>query len=115
MPNTQDPDSVIEVSSTSNSINLTESTVTKMVESGATVSIDERIVSERLRQAGWSFDLALFMTTAFACLGLAGGSVALSSGNWIGGFTSAGGLAASVRCLQLAKDANDRLDRLADD
>lgn len=68
------------------------------------------IVQERLRQARYSFNLALISTALSACISLVGAGLLLSSKVPEGTVTAVGGMAASVRCLQLAKDANDRLD-----
>lgn len=71
-----------------------------------------RIAEERLRQAGYSFDLALVMTAASAIIGFVGVGLLLSGQATEGTITATGGLASSVRCLQLARDANNRLDKI---
>ncbi|MEM8808919.1 MAG: hypothetical protein AAGF01_23115 [Cyanobacteria bacterium P01_G01_bin.38] len=76
------------------------------------VNIEELIAKERLRQAQYSFNLAFVMTTAFACVGLAGIGLFLKGKSTEGIISATGGTVASVRCLQMAKDANDRLDML---
>lgn len=70
------------------------------------------IVQERLRQARRSFNLALIATALSACIGLVGAGLLLSGKVTEGTVTAAGGMAASVQCVQLAKDANDRLDKI---
>lgn len=70
------------------------------------------IAQERLRQAHHSFNLALFLTAVSACISLVGAGLMLSSKLPEGAVTTAGGLATSVRSIQLAKDANDRLDKI---
>jgi hypothetical protein len=73
--------------------------------------IELSIAQERLRQAGYSFNLALIATTVsfFVGAGL------ILSNKIPEGTVAAGGLALSVRCLQLAKDANDRLDKFLEE
>lgn len=71
------------------------------------------IAEERLRQARYSFNLAFVMLAASATIGFVGIGLLLSKKAPEGTITAAGGLASSVRCLQLAKEANDRLDKIA--
>ncbi len=73
--------------------------------------IERIIVQERLRQARYSFNLALIATGVSACVGLAGAGLLLSGKLPEGAVTAAGGLASSACCIRLAKDANDRLDK----
>jgi hypothetical protein len=75
--------------------------------------IELSIAHERLRQARRSFDLAWVTTATFAFVGI-GGVILLMAGQPItGGTATAGGIGVTVYCLRLAKDANDRLDRVA--
>lgn len=74
--------------------------------------IEFSITQERLRQARCSFNLALIATALSACISVVGGGLMLSGKVSEGTVTAAGGMAASVRCIQLAKDANDRLDKI---
>ena len=76
-------------------------------------AVELSIAQERLRQARWSFNLALAMTAAFAVISLVGVGLLLSGKTTEGSVAAAGGFASSVRCLQLAKDTNDRLDKVA--
>lgn len=76
-------------------------------------AVELSIAQERLRQARWSFNLALAMTAAFAVISLVGVGLLLSGKTIEGSVAAAGGFASSVRCLQLAKDTNDRLDKVA--
>jgi hypothetical protein len=76
-------------------------------------AVELSIAQERLRQARWSFNVALAMTTAFAVISLVGVALLLSGKTTEGSVAAAGGFASSVRCLQLAKDTNDRLDKIA--
>jgi hypothetical protein len=75
-------------------------------------SIEASIAQERLRQARYSFNLALIATALSACISLIGAGLLLSGKVPEGTVTAAGGMAASVRCIQLAKDTNDRLDKI---
>ncbi|BAZ33705.1 hypothetical protein NIES4074_62190 (plasmid) [Cylindrospermum sp. NIES-4074] len=75
-------------------------------------TIEFYIVQERLRQARYSFNLSLIATTISFFIGLVGAGLILSNKIPEGTVAAAGGLASSMRCFQLAKDANDRLDKL---
>ncbi len=70
------------------------------------------IATERLRQARYSFNTALSATTASFFIGLVGAGLLLSNKISEGTVIAAGGLASSVQCIQLAKDANRRLDKI---
>lgn len=74
----------------------------------------------RLRQASLSFYLYFTMTSATALVGLVGLGVLVTERIPIGTLTAFGGFASSAYYCKLtrdarnlAKDANDRLDRLA--
>lgn len=73
------------------------------------------IVQERIRQARHSFNLALFIIAISTCISLGGAGLLLSGKVTEGAVTTAGGLVSTVRCIQFAKDANDRLDRTTHD
>ncbi len=77
--------------------------------------IELNIAKERLRQAQRSFDLAWFTTAACALVGISGVILLITGQPITGGGATAGGLGATVYCLRLAKDANDRLDKVAKD
>lgn len=72
-------------------------------------SMEKSIVRERIRQARHSFNLALVVTTTFSIIG-----AGLLFANQVpeGGTATAGGLLSSVGFSKLAKEANDRLDRI---
>ncbi|NEQ67720.1 MAG: hypothetical protein F6K21_19880 [Symploca sp. SIO2D2] len=75
-------------------------------------------MTERLRQAHLSFNLAIGLAAIGGIVGMAGIILLFSGKVSEGTVTTAGGLASnimSIRCLKLAKDANDRLDKLAKD
>lgn len=69
----------------------------------------EMIIVERLRQARYSFNAAL----AANVFSIVGAAFLLSGKVPEGAVTTSSGMAVSVGCLKLAKDANDRLDRIA--
>lgn len=79
------------------------------------LAIELSIATERLRQARYSFNLALAATTASVCISLTGAGLLLFNKAPEGTITAVAGIASSMRCIQLAKDANDRLDRIAKD
>ena len=73
----------------------------------------EMIIVERLRQARYSFNAALPATVISTFISLLGAALLLSGKVPEGAVTTSSGMALSVGCLKLAKDANDRLDRIA--
>ncbi|MCC5640290.1 hypothetical protein LC593_31545 [Nostoc sp. CHAB 5844] len=73
---------------------------------------NQEIIKERIRQARYSFNLALTATGMSACISLVGAGLLLSGRVPEGTVTAAGGMAASARCTRLAKDTNDRLDKI---
>lgn len=70
------------------------------------------VVKERLRQSRYSFNAALAATVLSTCISLLGAALLLSGKVTEGAVTTSSGMAVSVGCLKLAKDANDRLDRI---
>lgn len=75
-------------------------------------AIELSIVQERLRQAHFGFNLAFTATAISACVSLIGAGLLLSGKVPEGMVITSGGLVSSVRCVRLAKDANDRLDKI---
>jgi hypothetical protein len=73
------------------------------------------IVQERLRQARHSFDFALIATALSFGISLVGAGCLITNNVSEGAVTTAVGLVASVRYMQIAKDANNRLDKIVDD
>jgi hypothetical protein len=73
----------------------------------------ELILNERLRQARLSFNLALAMTAATTVMGLVGIGLLYAKQIQAGAVTTTSGVALSVCCFKLAKDANDRLDKIS--
>ena len=79
-------------------------------------SIESSIVQERIRQAQHSFNLALGATALSVFISLVGAMIFLSGKNSLAGISAtSGGIVFTVGCTRFAKDANDRLDRLAED
>ena len=75
----------------------------------------EIILHERVRQARKSFDLAYAMTAFSAAIGLTGAVLMFSGQVPAGLITTTGSTSLTICGLRLAKDANDRLDKLATD
>ncbi|GAA6617586.1 TRADD-N-associated membrane domain-containing protein [Scytonema sp. NUACC26] len=75
-------------------------------------SVEASVAQERLRQARLSFNLALVATAVSTFISLVGAALLLTLRANEGAVTAASGMVACVRCVQLAKDANDRLDRI---
>jgi hypothetical protein len=70
------------------------------------------IIQERIRQASLSFNLSLFATAASAVVSLTGTGLILSGNLSEGSIAAASGAGSTVYCIKLARDANDRLDRI---
>lgn len=75
-------------------------------------SIELSIAQERLRQSRYSFNLAIIATAVSFFISLVGAGILLSNKVPQGTVITAVGLVSGVRCTQLAKDANDRLDKI---
>jgi len=73
------------------------------------------IVKERLRQAHYSFNLALIATSVSTCISLIGAGLLMTGKLPKGMVTTVGGLASSACCIRFAKDANDRLDKILEE
>lgn len=76
-------------------------------------NIEISITQERLRQARCSFNVALTATSVLACIGFIGAGLLLLGKVSEGTVTALGSAVSCVGCLRLAKDANDRLDKIA--
>jgi uncharacterized membrane protein YbhN (UPF0104 family) len=74
--------------------------------------IKQQIAEERLFQASFSFKLASIATIMFALISLFGVGLFLSGHLPAGSLIAASGVKSTVHFLKLAKDANDRLDRI---
>lgn len=70
------------------------------------------IVQERLRQARRSFDLAIIATSLSFGISVVGAECLLANQASEGAVATAIGLVAGVRCVRIAKDANNRVDRM---
>ncbi|MEM9925183.1 MAG: hypothetical protein AAF915_15760 [Cyanobacteria bacterium P01_D01_bin.50] len=75
-------------------------------------SIELSIAQERLRQARYSFNLAIFATAVSFFISLVGAGILLSNKIPQGTVLAAGGLVSAVEFQKLSKDANDRLDKI---
>lgn len=69
-------------------------------------------LKERIRQAKLSFDALLLATVLTGAVSFAGIYFLLSGQVSKGSLTSIGGFISNVAFVKLAKDANDRLDRV---
>lgn len=74
--------------------------------------IELSIAQERLRQARYSFNLAIIATAVSFFIGLVGAGILLINKAPQGSVIAAIGLVSGVRCTKFANDANDRLDRI---
>jgi hypothetical protein len=70
------------------------------------------IIQERLRQARQSFNFALASAGASVLISITGAGLLMSNQTTEAAVTTACGLVSSVGCLQIAKDANNRLDKI---
>lgn len=73
--------------------------------------LNTRIAQELLRQASYSFNLALVMIGVTALINCIGVGLLLSNHQSVGAVTTAIGLISTVPCRRFAKDANDRLTK----
>jgi hypothetical protein len=78
-------------------------------------SVEVAIIQERLRQARYSFNTALISSAAFATISFLGAAIVLFGAGKEGAVIASTGMAGSVGCMRLAKDANDRLDKIMDE
>ncbi|MGE5658864.1 MAG: TRADD-N-associated membrane domain-containing protein [Actinomycetota bacterium] len=76
-------------------------------------AIETKIANERLRQARYSFNAALIASSISACAAVAGASLLLCGKVPEGTAATSGSAAICMGCVRLAKDANDRLDKIA--
>ncbi len=76
----------------------------------ATIELD--IAHERLRQARHSFNIALASSVAFTGFTVLGAILLMSGTLPEGAAIASTSMISSVGCIRLAKDANDRLDKL---
>ena len=74
--------------------------------------IEQRITHERIYQAHLAFNLAYAATALSTLFSLVGATTLMLGKIPAGSITTAVGLTSSICCRRLAKDANDRLDKL---
>jgi hypothetical protein len=77
---------------------------------------DKIILQERIRQAQWGFNLSITFVGASAAITLCGIILLLTGRITQGTYAAIGGVTSTAigsRCIQMARDANDRLDRIA--
>ncbi|WP_052056140.1 hypothetical protein [Myxosarcina sp. GI1] len=76
------------------------------------VAMEKWVIQECLRQASWSFNLAIALTIVSAVVSIVGIGLVYSGKISQGTATTAGGFASnilSVHFLKLSKETNDRL------
>ena len=73
------------------------------------------IVQERLRQARRSFDFALIATALSFGISIVGAGCLIESKAPEGAITHAVALVVSFRYMKIAKDANNRLDKILEE
>jgi hypothetical protein len=74
--------------------------------------LEIQITQERIRQARYSFNLALAMTAIFSVLGLTGIGLLIAGKIPEGVLATTGGMSPILPCLKFARDSNDRLDKI---
>lgn len=76
---------------------------------------ERKIRQELLRQARWSFNLAIFSMFISSVISIAGICLLLSGKGKEGALTAIGGLASYIvpaNCLSLTEKANNRIDKI---
>jgi hypothetical protein len=71
-----------------------------------------KIAQERVRQARYSFNIALTSSAAFTAISFLGAAMLLFGKVPEGATVASSGMLSSAGCVRLAKDANDRLDKI---
>lgn len=79
------------------------------------VQLNLKIGQERLRQARYSFNTALASSAVCIAVSFVGAAMLLLGKAPEGAAVASSGMLSSAGCVRLAKDANDRLDKLAND
>lgn len=77
--------------------------------------LELKIGQERLRQARYSFNTALVSSAAFTGISLVGAAMLLLGKVPEGAFVASSGMLSRASCVRLAKEANDRLDKIMDE
>lgn len=80
--------------------------------SKAFAQLGMKIGQERLRQARYSFNIALASSVTFAAISFLGAIMLLFGKVPEGTVVASSGMLSSVSCIRLAKDTNDRLDKI---
>lgn len=78
--------------------------------------IELQYAQERIRQARWGFNLSVGFVGVSAIATLTGIILLLTGHLSQGGYATLGGLTSTAvghRCMQLSREANDRLDRIS--
>jgi len=86
--------------------------LTPTLNPSANDAIQQRIAHERIRQAHNAFNLVFGATALSTLFSLVGATTLILGKIPTGSITTAVGLTSSLCCSRLAKDANDRLDKL---
>lgn len=97
-------------------MNTQESLLDPQASANKYVAMEIKVVHECLRQAHWSFNFALVLTSASISVSLLGIGLVLSDKISEGAAMTAGGLGSNivnVRFLKLSKEASDRLCKIA--
>ena len=76
------------------------------------VEVEVEIAQERIRQARYSFNLALAMTAVCAIPCLTGAGLLVAGKVPEGMIATTGGMSPVILCVKFAREANDRLDKI---
>jgi hypothetical protein len=76
------------------------------------VQLKMKIGQERVRQACYGFNIALGSSAAFTAISFLGAAMLLFGKVPEGAAVASSGMLSSAGCVRLAKDANDRLDKI---
>ena len=76
------------------------------------LAMEAEIAQERIRQARYSFNLALAMTAVCAAIGLTGAGLLVAGKVPEGMIATTGGMSPVILCVKFAREANDRLDKI---
>jgi hypothetical protein len=78
-------------------------------------SLEMAILDERLRQARYSFNMSLVSATACMFAGCISMVVSFTGKLPEGSYIAMGAMPSLAACLQSAKEANDRLDKILEE
>jgi len=85
---------------------------TKLSKTGKNIDLEEEIQRELLRQAYHSYNLAFVVTTCSALMSLAGVGLVYLDKIPAASVTTAGGVAASIGCIQFARQSKEELHQM---